>query len=112
MGYVYRDIEFHGYVHGGDLLGKDLVVKARQLDLELLRKFGVDRKVHKSAAEGHQVLTTKWADADRGGQEHLDYRSRFAGTGRRLDICAAPPPFGSTKAISADCAMGRVESSR
>ena len=76
---------------------------ARRLEIEFFGKLGVYRKVHKSAAKGHKVISTRWVDTNKGEEKTPDYRSRLVGreinTQKRLGLFAATPPFDALRII-------------
>ena len=108
---MYADVEFADDVHDGKMLKKELVIKARQLELEFFRKMGVYEKVPKSEARGQTIVSTRWVDTNKGDDEHEDYRSRLVGreikTNVRPDLFAATPPLETIKLLIERCAQGQ-----
>ena len=66
-------------MHGGRYLNKELVTRARRLEIEYFQKMQVYEKVPRWKARGKKVITTRWVDTDKGDENQPDYRSRLVG---------------------------------
>ena len=79
------------------------MLEARKLDMELFRKMGVYRKVHKSFAKGTPLISTRWVDTNKGTDLEPNYRSRLVAreikNDARLDLFSATPPLEAKKML-------------
>ena len=108
---LYEEMEFIDDVHEGNLLPKDKVIEARQLEMDFFRRMKVYRKVPKALAKGKPVIPTRWVDTNKGSEAEPNYRSRLVGRelnlSDRRDLVAATPPLESRRYIVSRCASSQ-----
>ena len=58
---LYKDVTFYDDVNEGKELDKDMVMKARKLEMKFFKKMGVYKKVDKSEVkrQGGKLITTR-----------------------------------------------------
>ena len=109
---LYSGVEFYDDV-SGEYLDKDLVMKARQLEMAYFKKMRVYDKVDRSEAKanGAKVITVRWLDINKGDKMSPNYRSRLVAReikrDKRLDLFAPTPPLESMKLLMSICARGQ-----
>ena len=63
----------------------NMAVEARRVEIEYFRKMMVYKKVPRSMARGHKVITTTWLDITKGDKDNPNYRSRLVGRELKLN---------------------------
>ena len=112
MDQLYYDKEFFDDT-SGSTLKHSLAVEARKTEMRFFKKMKVYTKVPRAEAirEGHNVITTKWIDVNKGDEKTPNYRSRLVGRelklDNRLDLFAATPPLESLRMLCSICASSQ-----
>ena len=95
----------------GDELNKDMVVKAREEEMNEFRIHGVYIKVPLKECwdtTGQGPIGTKWIDINKGDKLHPEYRSRLVAQeikmDKRNDLFAATPPIEALRCLLAAAA--------
>ena len=87
------------------ILDADLILKARALEIDFLRKLGVYTKVPREHQRrtGGKIIGTRWVDTNKGDSINKDYRSRFVGkefkTSPDDTLYASTPPLEALRLI-------------
>ena len=94
LGNLYNGAQFIDDMSGKDL-DKDLVIKARLLELNFFRDHEVYTKIKKES--WMRPISTKWLDVNKGDKSKPNYRSRLVGRElnlyKRDDLFAGTPPL-------------------
>ena len=93
-------------VSGNDL-DPEMVLKAREEEMEQFRKHGVYEKVREEvcwAVTGKGPIGTRWIDINKGDEVNPDHRSRFVALqvkykSKEKNIFAATPPLEAQKVL-------------
>ena len=90
----------------GAALDPKAVIKARQEEVEYVRKMGLYTKVPKSECikeTGRSPISVRWIDINNGDVDQPNYRSRLVAreinTHKREDLFAATPPLEALKVV-------------
>ena len=101
---------------GGKDLMPDLLVKAREEEMQYFKRLGVYKVVPRSMQReiGGKIIGARWVDVNTGDIDHPDCRSRLVGrefnVGRDDTLYAATPPPRGTEGSHQPCGdMGRDE---
>jgi len=93
----------------GQNLSKEMVIKARLLELGFFRNMKVYDKVRREP--GMKIITTKWLDINKGDSTSPNYRSRLVGRElnlhKREDLFAGTPPLESLRMLVSKCSSRR-----
>eukprot|EP00959_Pyramimonas_sp_CCMP1952_P003400 71042-Pyramimonas_sp.AAC.1 len=88
----------------GAVLDPKLVVEARRLEVECMRKLGVYREATREEmeADGCKPIPVRWLDINKGDQDHMNIRSRLVAqeTKRRSTIGSEPKDMAATFAAT------------
>ena len=113
---MYENVYFMDDMNGNKILDKEMVIQARQLEMQYFRKMQVYEKVPRGEAKqkGCKIITTRWLDTNKGDDVEPNYRSRLVGRemkfDRRLDLFSATPPLEALKMLIAHCARNQTGS--
>ena len=98
----------------GAALDPEMVVKARQLEMDYFRKMGVYHKITRKTMQQHggKTIGTRWIDIKRGDEKMPDYRSRLVGkefnVGSDPALYAATPPLEALRLVVSRAATMRM----
>jgi hypothetical protein len=107
----------------GDVKQKELkpvqVREARRVEMEHIHNRNLYNKVPRSKCyeqTGEPPVKSMWLEADKGGEEHENYRSRFVGkefdAGKNHELFAAAPPQKAMRMLVSDLCLATRQSDR
>ena len=78
---LYEDLEFVDDCNRGERLDRQAVIRARMEELEFFTKMNVYRKIKRkdALASGSRLISTKWADTNKGTTENPNTRVQACG---------------------------------
>ena len=103
---LYEGMAFVDDVNRLEPLQRREVIRARMTETAYFKPMGVYEKVKKSEmlANGGEMITTKWAVANKGNNADMNYRSSFFGseiaTNKRLNLLCGYAAIGSYKDVA------------